>query len=100
MAETFAIDVSTKFHRLMWHISNQLLFLGCVPRASSEENEMRQTPFKQAYNNTNKHISLLAPQLLLNTMSEVEKPQPLIGVVSDNREEPSDDEISGEVIEM
>lgn len=64
MADLFRVDISTKFHLLMRHIGHHLLFLGCIRRGSSEENEIAYKEFKLLYKNTNNHVDTIASQLL------------------------------------
>lgn len=42
----FKINVNTKIHRILRHISNQLVHLGCIFRGSSEENERMHKSFR------------------------------------------------------
>lgn len=39
LAGIFQVDANTKLHRLMRHVREQITFLGCILRSSTEENE-------------------------------------------------------------
>lgn len=56
----------------MRNVGNQIYALGCLRRASSEENEMLHRNFKELYSSRNKHVQSLEPQL---TPSEVQWPE-------------------------
>lgn len=64
MASTFKVDVTTKLHRIMRHVKNQLTSHGCTRRCSTEENELENKKFKPAYNKTNRHMEIIGVQLL------------------------------------
>lgn len=64
MASTFHIDVATKIHRLMMHVSHHLKYMGCVYRGSSQEKETLHKQFKSGYANKNLHLDTIGPRLL------------------------------------
>lgn len=62
--DLFKVDVSTELHRLMRHVHNHLIHLGCLRRGSSDENEVEHKELKCLYSGINKHIDSIAVQLL------------------------------------
>lgn len=48
----------------MRHVDNDLIFLGCLRRGSSDENQMDQKYFNCLYDGKKKHIDELGQQLL------------------------------------
>lgn len=64
MSMTFDKDVTTKLHRLMRHVKDQLSMHGCIRRSSTEENEHEHIKHKKAYRLTNKHLDSIGVQLL------------------------------------
>lgn len=68
MVQDFEVDVSTKLHRTMYHVSDHSLSIGCILRGSLEENEVKYKLYKSGYNSTNKHIDTIAVQLLRSTI--------------------------------
>lgn len=50
--DLFKVDVSTRFHFLMRNFHHHLIYLGCLRRGPSEENEIAHKDFNFIYNGT------------------------------------------------
>lgn len=87
MARNFNLHITTKLHRLMRHVCNHFLFLGCLRRGSSEANEKLNKRVKENFNNTNKHIAHIAPQLLRAESDSLQAPSTLVMNGDNNYEE-------------
>lgn len=60
----FNVDISTKLHHLIHHVTDYILHHGCIRRGNSEDNEGEHKQFKSLFNNTKRHIHSIASQLL------------------------------------
>lgn len=77
MASLFGVDITTKLHRIMRHVRDHIIMLGCINRGSAEDNEIMHKVFKNGYSDKNKHIENIAPQLLqlaLHPWVQVQQP--------------------------
>lgn len=54
------MDVSTKLHRLMHHIDHHLVYLDCIRRGSSVDNDMEHTEFK-VFMQLQRNILIISP---------------------------------------
>lgn len=63
MSTTFNMDVTTKIHRLIGHVTDQLVMHGCIRRCSTEENKHENKKHKKAYRLTNTHLESIGVQL-------------------------------------
>lgn len=58
------MDIFTKLHRAMRHISDHISDLDCIQRVISKENETLHKQFKRLVDCTNQYIDTIGTQLL------------------------------------
>lgn len=58
------MKISTKLHRLMWHLSDHVKNFGCRKRGNTDTNETLHKYTKRSYQATNKKLSEIASQIL------------------------------------
>lgn len=63
-SELFSVDIGIRMHRRMRHVKSHIDNIGCLRRASSEENESAHKEYKVLYNNIIRQMESIAPQLV------------------------------------
>ena len=61
---SLSIPISTKIHRLMRHIGDQIIQFGSLRHGETDENETMHKTTKSVYAATNKKLSLMGKQLV------------------------------------
>lgn len=64
ICECLDMRISTKYHRLMWHITDYVTTFGYRRRGDTDANESLHRSAKRAYKATNKKLNQLATQIL------------------------------------
>ena len=64
LSNCLGLRISTKLHRLMWHMSDCISSFGCRRRGETDSNESLHKQSKSAYTATNKRITQLSAQIL------------------------------------
>lgn len=83
LSQIFDIYITTKLHWLMHHVDHHLLSMGYLRHDSWEENEMLHKELKYLYNNTNKHVNSIVPQLLTIFVQKSPAPDETVNVHCD-----------------
>lgn len=77
-ASLFQVDISTKLHHVMRHVTDHIRNLGCLRRGISEEDEESHEHFKILMVNTNRHIDTMDAQLLTVWVDRFEDRPPIV----------------------